>query len=505
MSVRKTLTATFAAAVATSAVTLVASPAHAAYNPQPEDSKATPVAADLIGVGSDTTMLSLHKAAVLWNDGAKTGYGQSFDVASFSALGGGELNLPTNGAQARPNGSSAGKAALLNTAQYSDLDFARSSDRIGGTGKEAEGEALEGIPFALDTVVSAVSNVAPSNAPASLTKAQLKSIYLCETGATNWSSFGGSAGTIKPLVPQSGSGTEKFFKSQLGIASYGSCVKDYVDANGNGTKDAGESGVQEHDDAAVKSDPNAIVPISKGRAALIPGSTVRLLEGELAFKRAVYNAVRATDVSKPEIQAFFGENGFLCSAAAAGAIAAGGLTQLATPANGGVCGTASDTTSNFATNEVVASSTTLTGASVAAGLQLVAKVSGSSQPTGSVSFYEGPTLLKKDLPVVSGQASFVVPSPAPGAHTYRAVFTPNNARFLGSEATASVSYAPPAAGPSPALVAAQTALAAAKAKVVTLKKKIKKATGAKKVKLKKKLKKAKQAVAVATAAVAAAS
>ncbi|WP_408898496.1 substrate-binding domain-containing protein [Nocardioides sp. R1-1] len=504
MSVRKTLTATFAAAVATSAVTLVASPAHAAYNPQPEDSKATPVAADLIGVGSDTTMLALHKAALLWNGGARTSHGQSNDVATFSALGGGEVNLPTNGAQARPNGSSAGKAALLNGAQYSDLDFARSSDRIGGTGKEAEGEALEGIPFALDTVVSAVSNSTPSHAPASLTKAQLKSIYLCEAGATDWSSFGGSAGTIKPLVPQSGSGTEKFFKSQLGIASYGSCVKDYVDANGNGTKDAGESSVQEHDDAAVKADANAIVPISQGRAALLSGNTVRLLTGELAFKRAVYNAVRATDISKPEIQAFFGENGFLCSAAAAGAIAAGGLTQLATPANGGVCGTAADTTSNFTTNEVVASTTTLTGTSVAAGVQLVAKVSGSSQPSGSVSFYEGATLLKTS-PVVSGQATFVVPSPTPGAHTYKAVFTPNNAKFLGSEATVSVSYAPPAAGPSPALVAAQAQLDAAKAKVATLKKKIKKATGAKKVKLKKKLKKAKQAVAAATAAVAAAS
>lgn len=502
MSVRKTLTAAFAAAVATSAVTLIASPAHATYTPQPEDSKATPVAADLIGVGSDTTMLALHDAAVLWNGGAKSGYSQTFDVASFSALGGGDITLPTNGLQLRPNGSSAGKAKLLD-ANYTDVDFARSSDRVGGTGKEAEGDALEGIPFALDTVVSAVSNLTASHAPASLTKAQLVSIYNCTS--TNWNQVGGTDGPIKPLVPQTGSGTEKFFKAQLGLASYGACVKDYVDTNGNNIKDAGEVSVQEHSDAPVKNDADVIVPISKGRAGLIPGSTVRLLEGELAFKRAVYNVVRAGDISKPEVQAFFGESGFLCSAAAAQAIAAGGLTQLATSANGGACGTAADTTSNFTTNDVVTSSTALTGTNVASGVQLAAKVTGSSQPTGSVSFYEGTTLLKKDVPLVSGQGTFVVPSPAVGAHTYKAVFTPNNAKYLGSEATVTVSYAPPAAGPSPALAAAQAQLDAAKTKVVKLKKQLKKATGAKKVKLKKKLKKAKQAVKTATAAVVAAS
>ncbi|TQK69940.1 substrate-binding domain-containing protein [Nocardioides sp. SLBN-35] len=499
MSVRKTLTAAFAAAVATSAVTLIASPAHAEYVPQPEDSKAAPVSADLIGVGSDTTMLALHNAALLWNAGS-----HGFDVATFSALGGGDVNLPApNLAQPRPNGSSAGKAALRNAAQYSEVDFARSSDRVGGTGKEAEGADLEGIPFAVDTVVAAVSNSTASHAPASLTKAQLIAIYSCTT--TNWNQVGGTAGVIKPLVPQSGSGTEKFFKAQLGVANYGSCVKDYVDTNGNDVKDAGEASVQEHSDAPVKNDPDVIVPISKGRAGLIPGNTVRLLEGELAFKRAVYNVVRATDINNASVQAFFGESGFLCSSAARDAIAAGGLTQLATPANGGVCGTAADTTSDFTTNEPVATSTTLTGTSTGAGVSLVAKVGGSSTPLGTVTFKEGDTVLKANVPIVGGEARFVVPAPSVGAHTYKAVYNPSQARFQVSEATVTVSYAPPVAGPSAALVAAQAQLDAAKAKVVKLKKQAKSATGAKKAKLKKKLKKAKKAVKAATAAVAAAS
>jgi hypothetical protein len=284
-------------------------------------------------------------------------------------------------------------------------------------------------------------------------------------------------------------------------------VKDYVDSNGNNVQDAGEIDVQEHKDDAVKNDAAAIVPISKGRAGLIPGNTVRLIEGDVAFKRVVYNAVRAADVAKPEFQAFFGENGFLCSAAAAEAIAAGGLTQLATPANGGACGIPSDSSSDYDTNQVVSSTTTLTASAVSTGVQLVAKVTGASQPTGSVSFYEGTTLLKGGVPLVSGQASFVVPNPAAGMHSYKAVYKPNNAKFLGSETTLSFNYVKPGAPSNNA-----KACTDAKAKVVALKAKYKKAKKAvkkakspaakkkAKVKLKKTQKKFKKAKAAANAA-----
>ncbi|WP_436700036.1 substrate-binding domain-containing protein [Nocardioides sp. BYT-33-1] len=498
MSVRKTFTAAFAAAVATSAVTMIASPAHAAYIEQPYDSKPAPTAADLVGGGSDTTMIAMYEVAKLWNNGAKAGYGQAFDIASFDAFGGGDIPLGNGTEILRPNGSGKGRDALIANAA---MDFARSSSAISGSAAET----LEGIPFALDTVEMAVSNNGggtPSAAPASLTLAQLQSIYDCSV--TNWNQVGGGNAPIRPLVPQSGSGTLSFFTSSLGVAT-GACVKDYIDANGNGTKDPGEASVQEHDVTAVQTDPNAIVPISKGRASLVANNPVRLVGGaQVSFKRAVYNLVRATDIAKPEIQAFFGPDGFLCSAAANEAIARGGLTQLATEANDGVCGSPADSTSNFTTNEVVASATTLTGTNLAAGVRLTATVSGSSQPTGSVSFYEGATLLQK-VTVVSGQGNYVVPSPTVGAHTYKAVFTPNNAKFLGSETTTTVNYAPPATGPSPALAAALAQLDKAQTKVAKLKKQVKKAKGAKKVKAKKKLKKAKKAVKTAQAAVAAAS
>ncbi|MDQ6526679.1 substrate-binding domain-containing protein [Nocardioides sp. LHD-245] len=494
MSVRKSLTAAFAAAVATSAVTLIASPAHAVYTPHPEDSKATPVAADLIGGGSDTTMLSLFQAAKVWNEGAKADYGQTFDVASFAAVpqpAGGTIKLPTNGDQNRPNGSSDGKDKMRSDANFTDLDFARSSDAL----KAAEAADLWAIPFALDTVAMAVSNSTASHAPQTLSAENLKKIYTCEI--TNWSAVGGSAGTIKPFVPQSGSGTEKFFKSKVltGGADYGSCVKSEV----------GGVPIQEHTDGPVKNDPDAIVPISQGRAGLIPGNTVRLIGGEVAFKRAVYNAVRKADVGKTDIQKFFGSAGFLCSDAATLAIAQGGLTQLATPANGGACGTNVESTTNFATNDLVETATALTGTSTAAGINLSAKVSGSSQPTGSVSFYEGATLLQANVPLVSGQAPLLVRTPSAGAHTYKAVFKPTNTKYLVSEGSVTLTWTAPSTGPSPALAAAQAQLDKAQAKVKKLKKQVKKATGAKKVKLTKKLKKAKKSVKTAKAAVAAAS
>ncbi|WP_141003695.1 hypothetical protein [Nocardioides humi] len=109
------------------------------------------------------------------------------------------------------------------------------------------------------------------------------------------------------------------------------------------------------------------------------------------------------------------------------------------------------------------------------------------------------------MALVSGQATFLVPSPSAGPHTYKAVFAPSNTKYLVSEGTATLTWTAPSTGPSAALVAAQAQLDKAQAKVSKLKKKVKKATGAKKVKAKKKLKKAKKAVKTAKAAVAAAS
>ena len=129
-------------------------------------------------------------------------------------------------------------------------------------------------------------------------------IYKGDDHATG-AQFGGTAGVIAPKIPQAGSGTRSFFEAQL---------KPLERRRRPCTLGASVAEVQEHDDTTVKSDPNAIVPFSKGRAEL-HGTTVRIETGFQA-ERALYNVVRGTDRQPPDVQAVFGADGFVCSAAA---------------------------------------------------------------------------------------------------------------------------------------------------------------------------------------------
>ena len=77
---------------------------------------------------------------------------------------------------------------------------------------------------------------------------------------------------------------------------------------------------------------------------------------------------------------------------------------------------------------------TVTSAS-ASSAKITAAVTGSTAPSGTVAFYEGANLLQSGVPLTSGQA-VRVQSTTPGAHTYRAVFTPAaNTPFTSSEGT----------------------------------------------------------------------
>ncbi|HEY0951569.1 Ig-like domain repeat protein, partial [Nocardioides sp.] len=366
----------------------------------------TPVAGDLIGVGSDTIQTTLHLLAERgWN--AQTP-APAYRIASFAALGGGNITLPS-GSIPRPNGSGAGKALLYGAGNNTDIDFARSSS--GPSTKEVQA-GLQSIPFALDTLVMAVSNSTPSHAPDTLTQAQIVSIYKGEV--TDWSQIGGQAGTIAPKIPQPGSGTRGFFTDQLKAMNGGVAV----DFGANVAE------VQEHDDAPIKNDPNAIAPFSKGRAGLL-GTTLRLEKGWSA-DRALYNVVRGADLARADIKSVFGADGFVCSTAARPLIEQSGFEQLATADHGGVCGEPTQTaTTNFTVNKQVVTTTTLAASSPKAKTaKLVATVTGSTPPSGSVDFFEGATQVANDVPMVSGAATTTLTGVAPGSHTYTAVFTP---------------------------------------------------------------------------------
>lgn len=415
MYARKLLAGVATAAVTLSAVALSAAPASAA---DPDDTTFTPTQADLIGVGSDTSQNAIKRIADAFN--AQTP-APSFRIATFAATGGGTIPLPS-GAVARPNGSGAGKALLYGAGNNPDVDFARSSSPQNST---ETGAGLRSFPFALDTLVMAVSGSVASNAPPSLTPAQIVSIYKGET--TDWSQLGGSPGAIAPKIPQTGSGTRSFFVAQLAAANGGAPV----------VLAPTVASVQEHDDTTIKNDPNAVAPFSQGRAGLL-GGTLRL-EGGFKADRALYNVVRGTDLGNPDVLAAFGSDGYACSTAARPLIEAAGFKQLATPLRGGACGApTSDPTSNFTLNEAVVTTTSLAVTSPAPRqARLVATVTGSTPPSGSVSFFEGATTVAANVPMVSGQATVTVPA-TPGVHTYRAVYTPTTGSvFEPSEDTSS--------------------------------------------------------------------
>lgn len=428
MFVRTSLRGALAAAVAGSVVALVASPAHAVYTPGPDDPSFTPpVAADLIGVGSDTTQIAVdHVAEGATVDGeAIAGYNASHPnarIASYAATGGNQIPMPDGTEINRPNGSGAGKALLYGAGNNPQIDFARSSS----ANSSAETTAgLQAFPFALDSLQMAVSDQVESNAPDTITPAQIVDIY--EGDITNWSAIGGTNGTIAPKIPQAGSGTRSFFTGQLTAMNNGTPV----------TLAGTVAEVQEHDATPIQNDPNAIAPFSIGRANLLPAGTLQLLTGWKA-DRAVYNVVRGTDIGLPDIQSAFGEGGFFCSLEARPLIESGGLQQLATSANGGVCGQPTQAaTSNFTLNESVITTTELTAVSTTPGeIKLTATVSGEgASPEGTVDFFQDDVPVAEDVPLTSLQAIATVEG-TPGAHTYSATFTPaEGTQFLASDDT----------------------------------------------------------------------
>ena len=419
MHARKLLAGLATSAVAVSVLALTAGPASAVYTPDPDDTIFRPGATtDLIGVGSDTTQGVVKVVADAFN--ATT---PAAKIVSYAATGGGTLDLPDASSINRPVGSGAGKNLLHAGTNNANIDFARSSSAQ-SAGETADG--LQSFPFAVDTLIMVKSGNVASHAPANLTIAQILDIY--KGTVTNWSQVGGSAGVIKPLIPQSGSGTLSFFTAQLTAAN-----------GGVAPVFAGSVvSVTEHDPAPIQGDADAIAPFSLAKKSTLANPAVVTTESGFQADRAVYNVVRGVDVATANVLAAFGTNGYFCSATAKPLIEAQGFRQLFPPSKGGVCGqpTQNPTTNLTSANVTTTTTVTVTSAS-ASSARIVAAVTGSSPPSGTVAFFEGATLLQSGVPLASGQA-VRVQTAAPGTHTYKAVFTPAaNTAFTSSEGTGS--------------------------------------------------------------------
>ncbi|MBC7519183.1 MAG: hypothetical protein H7248_09975 [Microbacteriaceae bacterium] len=195
--------------------------------------------AALSGVGSDTIQDVMN--------GMST---KVSAIASYDATGGGTIQTKAGGnAFNRPVGSGNGVAALSDSINSTgtklwnsvditgQIDFARSSS---GPSSSFPGTVLTYIPFAQDAVTFAVNSGSdfPRDIPVgaaaqdSITPAPftLRNIYRCV--ATTYTDNDSNSVTIRPLLPQTGSGTRKFWLTTLGLteATKGSCDTDLANS-----------------------------------------------------------------------------------------------------------------------------------------------------------------------------------------------------------------------------------------------------------------------------------
>lgn len=303
-----------AAALATTLGVLGAAPVSA--DPDPGT---TPTPIDLVGVGSDTTEKVMNSVAAAYNAEL---WGSATKLHSFDATGSATITPKAGCAEMpRPNGSSAGiKALMADQSTPACIDFARSSREKSTSGSE---DGLAFLALGRDGVTWVRQEV--SNAPASLTTAQLGAIYRCE--ATTWDQVGGTGtGTIEPYLPQSGSGTRSFWLSAIGVSTPGACVT---------------QGVPENDGTALPNDPDVVAPysianyiaqayrgiddrhgttvmgqIDSRQPTTGTGTAAELNPGFApGFLRLVYNVVERTPLGEvaPQHQAVFGADGYICA------------------------------------------------------------------------------------------------------------------------------------------------------------------------------------------------
>jgi hypothetical protein len=236
-----------------------------------------PVANSFAIVGSDTLEDAVNG---LVNGSNRSGANirttaGGISLGSFDATGTPCIITKPNGIRfGRPNGSGAGRTALsrsIDGAPYTSntltcpdntsriitgqVDIARSSSS--GT-TNAAGTLIQ-VPFGRDAIAYAYHSGSTATGIASLTKAQLETIFKCdfvpEAGQPN----------IIPVVPQSGSGTRSDWLGKLGIleanletVAKGGCVIEG----------------QEHDGTSLTA-ANMVMPMSASRwVAMNTGATV---------------------------------------------------------------------------------------------------------------------------------------------------------------------------------------------------------------------------------------
>ena len=327
---------TMAAAAALVAGTVTT--ASAAPNDPPKG--ITPQSFDIVAVGSNTTQFVWDQLSQNYNSTVKVHNKTHPWVFSWDAVKPGTTSSnPTNivpkaGCKTivRPNGSTSGWKALL-TAQkvngFFCMDFSRSSGARATT--NGAPSSLTYVEFARDAITWATRTPAHggTDAPGTLTKAQLVGIFTCKT--TNWHAVGGKNAAIKVYLPQNGSGTLATWEKFMGIKTPGKCVSQKPEENegtfaGFNSPNAvfiysiGAFVAQKYHKNAFGSNLTGFLGINKiSGISPITTAKVPVINPKFpsSFFRTIYDVVRGTHKIDPRLVGLLGPKGYVCTNATA--------------------------------------------------------------------------------------------------------------------------------------------------------------------------------------------
>ena len=236
--------------LALAAMAAAAGLATSAALPAQADPPVPPKPADVVGVGAVTTQYLYDQFSHRYNASHPSPKLYSWDATGSSPI----ATKAGCAAIVRPDGSSAGIVALLANATVSGdfcIDYARSSQGPTSSGPQCVSGGICFKKMAGDAVTYATRDAVSggTNAPPTLTLAQLHNIYACIY--TNWIQVGGPNAPIHPFIPESSSGTGAFFLSAIGVTAPGPCVSSVGNT------------LQENQGVAPQlNDPDAVVPYS---------------------------------------------------------------------------------------------------------------------------------------------------------------------------------------------------------------------------------------------------
>jgi ABC-type phosphate transport system substrate-binding protein len=280
------------------------------------DPTGAPTPRALNGVGSDTTQDVMNQIA------QDVQIGGVKQIGSFNATGSATIAPTSTCSLARPNGSGAGRTALLNSLSANGgagdgcVQFARSSS----LNVAASSPSLTYVPFAVDAVSFAVTSDSSVGRSFSLT--ELQAIYHCDPSVVGT----GPNYSVTPILPQAGSGTRSYWETQMGITD--ADVNNHVypcilNGSRNGVTIEEHTGtsldsksIEPFSIGQYNSQASGLIPDRRGKAVLgvIDGTEPTLTNGSFAVKRDVYNVIPTSQIGNaPYSTVFVGAGSLICA------------------------------------------------------------------------------------------------------------------------------------------------------------------------------------------------